>query len=132
MAVHFIYNSQGYLTGVYEGDGVPENSTTQQPIYTIGLTPQRVDGVWIDQAAMPILRPSDFFMLFLAAEEVAIRKLIADDPDSELAIWWTRLNSDLKEINLGLKSVQDGLTNLVAQGVLTKDRMDEILTGRAQ
>ncbi|WP_426111346.1 DUF4376 domain-containing protein [Pseudomonas sp. DSP3-2-2] len=50
MAIHYIYNAQGYLIGGCESDGVPENSTTLPPIYTVGQPPQFLNGAWVDQS----------------------------------------------------------------------------------
>jgi hypothetical protein len=49
MTVSYIYNAQGYLSGIYDGDGLPDSSTTLQPIHTDGYTPQFLDGAWVDQ-----------------------------------------------------------------------------------
>jgi hypothetical protein len=130
MAVNFIYNDAGYLVGVFDGEGTPENSTTLAPIYFEGKTPQFLNGAWVDLSAPPVIDQNTFFLLFSVSEEVAIKKLVSDEPDSELAVWWGRLSkADAKTVNLGLKSVQAGLTNLVTLDVLTHDRLAEILTG---
>jgi hypothetical protein len=50
MAVLYIYNEEGYLTGFHEGESSIANSTNQPPIYTEGFTPQFLNGAWIDQS----------------------------------------------------------------------------------
>jgi hypothetical protein len=81
----------------------------------------------------PLTRtPDEFRNLFTPAEERAAKKLATDNPDTDLAVWWSRLfdSSSLRTVDLSLPSVQGALANLVELEVLTEDRMAAILTGK--
>jgi hypothetical protein len=82
----------------------------------------------------PVVTPDTFRMLFTPAEEIEVKKAIANAPDSELAIWWSRLfdGKAQMEVDLNLKSVQGALALLVTLGILTPERPAEMLTGKPQ
>lgn len=84
MAAHYIYNAQGFLTGVYEGDGPPENSTTLPPVFIDGKTPQFLNGAWVTDEGKLKPTPPEFLLLLTLQERVEIRAarstdLVVDD-----------------------------------------------------
>lgn len=83
MTAHYIYNAKGFLTGVYEGDGVPENSTTLPPVFIDGKTPQFLNGAWGSSGGNLKPTPPEFLLLLTLQERVAIRAarpdLVVDD-----------------------------------------------------
>lgn len=82
MAAHYIYNTQGFLTGVYDGDSTPENSTTLTPVFIDGKMPQFLNGSWCVGNLKPT--PPQFMLLLTLMERVNIRaardtNLVVDD-----------------------------------------------------
>lgn len=80
MTAHYIYNANGFLTGVYEGDGTPENSTTLRPVFIDGKTPQFLNGAWGSSEGNLKPTPPEFLLLLTLQERVAIRATRATDP----------------------------------------------------
>lgn len=82
----------------------------------------------------PVVTPATFRNLFTPAEERAIKKLVADEPDGDIAIWWSRLfdSTGLRDVDLNLASIQNALQGLVQLGAIESERVAEILTGEAK
>lgn len=133
MAFFYLFDADGFFRGTYDGEVAPPNSTMMQPTYGESSLPRFVNGEWVDTDAPPVVSAADFPMLFTAPEEIAIKRLVTDAPDGVTAVLWSRLTrQDLLQVDLGLKSVQSLLSSLQAEGVLTADRVAEVLRGELQ
>jgi len=75
------------------------------------------------------ISPLEFKMLFTVTERIAIKNLKLTD---EIICDWYEILDDprLKEVDLGLKSTQDGLNYLVSKDVLEESRVLEILEAK--
>lgn len=82
----------------------------------------------------PVVTLATFRNLFTPAEERAIKKLVADEPDGDIAIWWSRLfdSNGLRDVDLNLASIQGALQGLVELGAIERPRVAEILTGQVK
>lgn len=76
----------------------------------------------------PKVTPVEFKMLFTSAERIAIKEARATDPviDDYFDIVE---DPRLQVVDLGLHSVQEGIRYLQAIGILTEDRVSQILAG---
>jgi len=75
------------------------------------------------------ISPLEFKMLFTSSERIAIKNL--KPTDAIIEDWYEILDDPrLKEVDLGLKSTQDGLNYLMVQGVLDESRVPEILEAK--
>jgi len=86
------------------------------------------------EASLPTIEykkisPLEFKMLFTVTERIAIKNLKLTD---EIICDWYEILDDprLKEVDLGLKSTQDGLNYLVSKDVLEESRVSEILEAK--
>lgn len=82
----------------------------------------------------PVVTPATFRNLFTPAEERAIKKLVADEPGGDIAIWWSRIfdSNGLRDVDLNLASIQGALQGLVELGAIEQPRVAEILTGQVK
>lgn len=72
--------------------------------------------------------PVEFKLLFTADERIAISN--ARETDVYIQDFFTIVDDlRLKEVNLGLKSTQDGIGYLALKGLIAPERVDEILSG---
>lgn len=97
----------------------------------------RTDGQWSAPApapqpepvpVYPKVTPVEFKMLFTSAERIAIKDARATDPvvDDYFDIVE---DPRLQVVDLGLRSVQEGIHYLQTIGILTEDRVSQILAG---
>ena len=97
----------------------------------------RTDGQWSAPAptpqpepepTYPKVTPVEFKMLFASAERIAIKEARATDPvvDDYFDIVE---DPRLQVVDLGLHSVQEGVHYLQSTGILTEDRVSQILAG---
>lgn len=97
----------------------------------------RTDGQWSAPApapqpepvpVYPKVTPVEFKMLFTSAERIAIKEARATDPviDDYFDIVE---DPRLQVVDLGLHSVQEGIQYLQTIGILTEDRVSQILAG---
>lgn len=97
----------------------------------------RADGQWSAPAptpqpepvpAYPKVTPVEFKMLFTSAERIAIKDVRATDPvvDDYFDIVE---DPRLQVVDLGLHSVQEGIRHLQTAGILTENRVSQILAG---
>lgn len=97
----------------------------------------RKDGQWSAPApapqpepvpVYPKVTPVEFKMLFTSAERIAIKAARETDPviDDYFDIVE---DPHLQAVDLGLHSVQEGIQYLQAIGILTEDRVSQILAG---
>lgn len=95
----------------------------------------RIDGVWSAPAptpqpvpVYPTVTPVEFKMLFTSAERIAIKEARATDPviDDYFDIVE---DPRLQVVDLGLHSVREGIHYLQTIGILTEDRVSQILAG---
>lgn len=97
----------------------------------------RADGQWSAPApapqpepvpVYPKVTPVEFKMLFTSAERIAIKEARTTDPvvDDYLDIVE---DTRLQVVDLGLQSVQEGIQHLQSIGILTEDRVSQILAG---
>lgn len=97
----------------------------------------RKDGQWSAPApapqpepipVYPKVTPVEFKMLFASAERIAIKEARVTDPviDDYFDIVE---DPRLQVVDLGLHSVQEGIQYLQAIGILTEDRVSQILAG---
>ena len=97
----------------------------------------RKDGQWSAPApapepepapVYPKVSPVEFKMLFTSAERIAIKEARATDPvvDDYFDIVE---DPRLQVVDLGLHSVQEGIHYLQTIGILTEDRVSQILAG---
>ena len=90
------------------------------------------DGEWEAPAPSPSeatkVSPVEFKLLFTSAERVAIKAARATD---QVIDDFYDIVEDLRLtfVDLGLRSTQDALSYMVAQGLLTDERRSEILAG---
>ena len=140
MTTHYCYNSAGFLTGVYDGPSAQADSTTLPPIHTVGMTPQFINGAWVDQSKLPPLTTMQFYLAFTAAEMIAI-KGSADPLVKEFYARYQLAVQTNTPIDPNLISVQEGLTYLATAttatppgaGILASTaRVQQISAGVAQ
>lgn len=76
----------------------------------------------------PTVTPVEFKMLFTSAERIAIKEARTIDPvvDDYFDIVE---DPRLQVVDLGLHSVQEGIHYLQSTGILTEDRVSQILAG---
>lgn len=76
----------------------------------------------------PKVTPVEFKMLFTSAERIAIKEARATDPviDDYFDIVE---DPRLQVVDLGLHSMQEGVHYLQSTGILTEDRVSQILAG---
>ena len=97
----------------------------------------RTDGQWSAPAPAPQpepvpvhpkVTPVEFKMLFTSAERIAIKEARATNPviDDYFDI---AEDPRLQVVDLGLHSVQEGIHYLQTIGILTEDRVSQILAG---
>ena len=96
------------------------------------------DGEWEAPAPSPEPEPTpseatkvspvEFKLLFTSAERVAIKAARATDPVID-DFYDIVEDPRLTFVDLGLRSTQDALSYMVAQGLLTDERRSEILAG---
>lgn len=95
----------------------------------------RKDGQWSAPApapqpepVYPKVTPVEFKMLFASAERIAIKEARTTDPviDDYFDIVE---DPRLQAVDLGLHSVQEGIHYLQTIGILTEDRVSQILAG---
>lgn len=97
----------------------------------------RKDGQWSAPApaprpepvpVYPTVTPVEFKMLFASAERIAIKEARTTDPvvDDYFDIVE---DPRLQVVDLGLHSVQEGIRYLQTIGILTEDRVGQILAG---
>lgn len=79
MSVQYLYDSNGFLTGVYEGGGTHPDSTTVPPAFTPGMTPQFLNGAWVNQSLLPLLTPMQFYLAFQTNERLLLKALAASN-----------------------------------------------------
>jgi hypothetical protein len=108
---------------------------------TVQVGARLVNGAWVnpDPAPAPqaptapakIISPIEFKLLFTSAERIAIQAARATDPIID--DFYDILDDPrLTEVNLGLKSTQNGVGYLALQGHIAPARVVEILTGVVQ
>lgn len=128
MTIRYVFDADGYLTGVSDGVGVQENTTDIPPTYVDGFVPQFKNGAWIDQTAAPKISPVQFKLLFAPAERVAMGAAQATDP--VLQDFFGIVNDPrLTFVDLGLQSTKDAVAYLVGKKLITQARADEVLAG---
>jgi hypothetical protein len=155
MTVQYLYDSKGYLTGVYDGPDVQPNSTPLTPIFTGTKTPQFVDGTWVDQSQLPLLTPMQFYLAFTTKERMMLKALAEDGLPANSAFnatatavpvdpiveeFWATYQlavSSNAHIDPNLASIQEGLEYLASPTAptpptITADRIPQILAGIAQ
>lgn len=97
----------------------------------------RKDGRWAAPApapqpgpvpVYPKVTPVEFKMLFTSAERVAIKEARATDPVVD-DFYDIVEDPRLQVVDLGLHSVQEGIRYLQTIGILTEDRVSQILAG---
>lgn len=85
--------------------------------------------------------PMTFLMLFTFTERIALKKLVNGDPDADPVVkpdplivdWWGIITDvRLVTVDLNLPSVQQALGYLVMLGILTQDRLIQILEAKIQ
>jgi len=134
----FLYDSNGFLTGVYDGPAAQQNSTTIQPVFVAGKTPQFVNGAWVT-GPYPTLTPMQFYLAFTPAERINIKK----STDPMVAEFWATYELAAQtnhNIDPNLVSVQEGLTWLATPttatpagpGILASTRPAQISQGIPQ
>ena len=79
----------------------------------------------------PQVSPIQFKLLFTSPERVAIKAARANDAVID-DFFDIVEDPRLTFVDLGLQSTQDALSYLVAQGLLTAERREEILKGQVQ
>lgn len=120
----YVFDADGYFTGVLEGMAAPENSTKLPPVYIPGQRPRFVNGAWLTGAKL--IGPVEFKLLFTPGERVAI-KTSADPVVQDI---YDVLNDPrLKVVDLALQSTHDSLRYLEHQKLIAVGRADEILSG---
>lgn len=115
--------------------GVPDNVTVGSTVTKAGKwTIAEPAPVTTVSASYPVVTTATFRNLFTPAEERAIKKLVADEPDGDIAIWWSRLfdSNGLRDVDLNLASIQGALQGLVELGAIEQPRVAEILTGQVK
>ena len=115
--LQYLYDVNGFLTGVHDSPDIQPNSTTIPPVYIPGKTPQFVNGAWVT-GVYKALTPMQFYLAFTPTERMAIKK--STDP-VVLEFWATyqlaiQLNNT---IDPNLVSVQGGLAYLAAPTTAT-------------
>lgn len=97
----------------------------------------RKDGQWSAPApapqpepvpVYPKVTPVEFRMLFTSAERIAIKEARATDPVVD-DFYDIVEDPRLQVVDLGLHSVQEGINYLQTIGILTEDRVSQILAG---
>ena len=105
-------------------DVTPNSKVNSKGVWTIAVVPEPQ----VPLATYPVVTPMTFKMLFTSTERIAIKRSVATD--DVIDDWWGIINDpNLTEINLGLKSAQDGLDYLISVGILAPERKVEILSG---
>lgn len=124
MTTQYIFDASGFLTGIYQGQVIQENSTIISPIYVEGLTPQFINGQWIKQGISPAVSPITFKMLWSSQERVAIKTLRATDAIVDDFMGLVN-DPQLTEVVMSLESVQNAiwytLGALAAAGVIAPE-----------
>lgn len=97
----------------------------------------RKDGAWSAPAptpqpepepTYPKVTPVEFKMLFTSAERIAIK--VARETDPVIDDYFDIVEDPrLQVVDLGLHSVQEGVHYLKTTGILTEDRVSQILAG---
>lgn len=105
-------------------DDVTVNSRlNSKGVWTIAAIPDEPLDVFY-----PKLSRTSFRLLFTLDERVGI--LQKSKGDIKVLDWWeTSTDPSLPDIDMALKSTQDGLQYLIEQGLLTEERKRDILTG---
>ncbi len=85
----------------------------------------------LNKASFPKVSPVEFKLLFTSSERVAIKA--ARDTDAVIDDFFDIVEDPrLQYVDLGLNSTQGALDYLVAQGLLTQARRDQIVAGQVQ
>lgn len=130
MTAYYIYDKQGFLTGTYDGDGEPENSTTLLPIFFEGKVPQFLNGAWGSSGGNLKPTPPEFLLLMTLQERVAIRAARSTDPEVDDLL---RMVEDprLPFVELTNPSVIELVTHLTTPEppLLTLERAARVLAG---
>lgn len=95
-----------------------------------GSNVQDPEGVMyvVDKSTPPTIGVIAFKLLFTATERIAVKT--STDPVVQ-DFWQLVEDPRTTEVNLALKSVQDALRYLEAEGLLSTGRADQIITGVA-
>lgn len=105
-------------------DVTPNSKVNGKGVWTVAAIPE----LEVPLEIYPVVTPMTFKMLFTSSERIAIKRSVATDDVIE--DWWGIINDpNLTEVNLGLKSAQDGLDYLISVGIITPERKPEILSG---
>ena len=136
--LQYLYDVNGFLTGVHDSPDIQPNSTTIPPVYVPNKTPQFINGVWLTGTYRP-LSPMAFYLAFTPTERIAIKK--STDPD--VIEFWATYQLAVQSntpIDPNLISVQEGLDWLATPttatpagpGILATSRITQILNGVQQ
>ena len=97
----------------------------------------RIDGVWSAPAptpqpepvpVYPKVTPMQFKLLFTSPERVAIKAARATDPVVD-DLWELVEDPRMEYVDFGLKSVRDSIEYLATAGLITPERVGEIIIG---
>jgi len=129
MTTQYLYDKQGFLSGITESTDFYENSTTIPPIYTDGFIPQFINGAWVDNTVLPMLSPVEFKLMFTAEERIAIKASI----DPLVQDFFELLNDLIADprkpyIDRNLKVVSDAIKYLESKALIGTGRAVEILS----
>lgn len=80
-------------------------------------------------ATPPKVSPVEFKLLFTSAERVAIKAARASDPVVD-DFYDIIEDPRLTHVDLGLQSTKDALGYMASRGLLTAERVEEILSGK--
>lgn len=129
MAIQYLLDANGYLTGVYDGPDVMPNATIIPPVYPDSGSPRFIGGAWQVPGAMPKVSPVQFKLLFTVNERVAIKT--SDDPI--VKDFFEIVNDPrLTFVDLALESTQQALAYLESKKLIGTGRPAQILTGIIQ
>lgn len=107
---------------------VPDNVTPNSKVNSKGVWTIFTPEVIVPIEAYPTVSRIQFKLLFTSDERVAIKAATNTDPKVE--DWWEiATDTSLPEIDLNLRSTQEGLNYLVSVNLLTEDRKAQILKG---
>ncbi|MGF7131895.1 hypothetical protein P3T40_003378 [Paraburkholderia sp. EB58] len=157
MPVQYIYDANGYLTGVVDSSYIHDNSTELVPTITPGVTPQFVDGAWVGDGSYATLTPIQFYLAFTTSERMLLKAiattgvavgstLVTPAPttaipvDPVIAEFWATYQLAVQsnaKIDPNLDSIQEGLTYLSAPTaptppIIAASRIPQISAGIAQ
>ncbi len=129
MAMQYLLDTNGFLTGVYDGPEIQSNATTVPPIYPEAGTPRFINGEWVQPGVVAKVSPVQFKLLFTVSERVAIKT--SEDPI--VKDFFEIVNDPrLTFVDLALESTKQALAYLHSKNLIGEGRAAQILTGVIQ